>query len=82
MNCIYCGKEFTPKRRPDQKTCGGEECKKRLQRERSRSIWREKEKERKEQQNRKGNGTLTEIAIKARACGMTYGQYVAMHEKV
>ena len=82
MNCIYCGKEFKIKRRPDQVTCGGEACKKILQRERSKIIHREKAKEREEQRNRKRNETLTQIAIKARACGMSYGQYVAMYEKV
>ena len=80
MKCIYCGKEFQIKRRPDQVTCGGEECKKKLQSERSKSIWREKALEKKAQKNRKVNGTLTDIARKARECGMTYGQYVAMHE--
>lgn len=83
MNCKYCGKEFIPKRRPDQITCGGDECRKKLIRERSKSVYRENARKKEEQrQKRKKNGTLTEIAKRARECGMTYGQYVAMQEKI
>lgn len=69
--CKVCGKEFQPVNWR-QIYCG-KECNivanKRIQKERYR----------KEKTHRRGGLTIAEIALMARAEGLTYGQYVAKY---
>ena len=65
-NCMYCGKGFKP-RNHRQKTCGSEECKRKLNNLNVKK-WSEEQK--------KKPLSLSEISRRARACGMTYGEYV------
>ena len=78
MNCIYCGKEFKARVR-NQKTCGGTECKIKLNRELTRIHQQNKKQEAMRKKETKKN-PLNDIAKEAAECGMTYGQYVALNE--
>jgi len=74
-NCKHCGKEFlttnknqiycTPK-------CARKECAKKR-------IEREKEEQEQLKRKKKKQNNLIEINEAARAAGMTYGKYVALH---
>jgi hypothetical protein len=77
MICKFCGKEFKP-RLPSQITCAGVECKKALNRENVRK-WKEKRTKENPLKNEPIRASITDIAIKARASGMSYGEYVVKH---
>lgn len=66
--CKYCGKEFNSTKN-DRRYCS-DECRKKSQLEMSK-------KRRKGAHIKKPNAAVVDIAVKARAAGMTYGQYVA-----
>lgn len=73
VKCKVCGKEFVTRTKIKQ-LCS-EECAK----INAKNNFKNFEERRKEERQKKDKGTtLTEMAVKAKELGMTYGQYSAM----
>ena len=72
--CAICGKEFLAQR--ITKICCSTDCSKKRNNEMVKSIQKKARSQKSKKPKKKE--TLSEIAVKARKAGMTYGQYVAM----
>ena len=83
--CIICGKEFEQKR--ETHLCCSKKCRKKHYDEQNRirsQKWREEHSEEIKKKRNKGkeksnHEKIADIAIAARAEGLTYGQYVAKY---
>ena len=75
--CIYCEKMYVAKKKA-QKTCGSEECKKRLNKENG-EKWAIKKKKMQELEKPKKILTITQISKMAKEEGLSYGEYVQMY---
>lgn len=76
FNCKICGKEFITD--SNIRKCCSEECKK-INAKINGKIWADKQKTMQPKPKKKEKkDTVTDIAVKARELGMSYGQYTAM----
>lgn len=79
--CMICGKDFVAKR-PETQICS-EPCKReaeKIRKKRAAAANMEKPKPEPKKAKRKKALTVWQINAAARAAGMTYGQYVALHK--
>lgn len=74
VKCKICGKEFTAKTKRRQ-LCG-KECVRINAKNNFKNLEERRKEERKQKKEKKS--TITEIAVKAKQAGMSYGQYTAL----
>lgn len=76
--CIICGKEFTARR--DSQKCCSSECRKENASRYQKAKYYKTSRTAKSPEPKRPKNNITEIAVAARAEGLTYGQYVARYE--
>lgn len=73
--CRVCGKQFDTL--SSRKKCCSKECAKQNSKN-TQKIWWDKQKGIRRTEKKEKKATVTDIAVKARELGMSYGQYTAM----
>ena len=73
--CLTCGKEFTPNH--PAKVCCSPECQKIRERQLVKASW--KKEAQREKEIKSSEKAISDINAKAKAMGLSYGQYVARY---